>query len=156
MKKADIKQESIKNLLDYNPETGEFFYKYDMSVHCKAGCKVLMHKCNDVMKLKLSNDTFVMAKYVAWVWMYGDLSHGIVKHKNDDIKDLRIDNLYLGTKAKNGTVQSKYYKKYTEPKRKKYSIRRVAGKFLVFVNEKYFAYCHSEEEANEKIKEAQQ
>lgn len=89
----------IKEVLDYNPETGVFTWKKHRKsnlVGSVAGCtsgKGYVRICVDFVSLK--------AHRIAWLFVYGEWPSGDVDHINGNKSDNRICNLRCVTRSEN-------------------------------------------------------
>lgn len=94
-----ISQEEIKELLDYNPETGELHWKHwrpgvrkDMS----AGCL----RDDGYIQLIIGHRTY-RAHRLAWMYVHGRWPDGDIDHVNMNRSDNRLANLREASRSQN-------------------------------------------------------
>lgn len=96
----NISAERIRELLEYDPKTGEFTWrvtrnnrvKIGQRAGCKNGCGyITIH--SDGVRYK--------AHRLAWLHVYGEWPEGDLDHQNMDRSDNRIDNLRPATNSQN-------------------------------------------------------
>lgn len=101
MRKTDITLDRVKELLDYNPETGEFFWKP----------KPAGHKRKDSGYISITIDGCeVKAHQLAWFITHGVWPETMIDHKNGNTSDNRISNLRDATHKINAQNQRKAQK----------------------------------------------
>lgn len=89
-----IDQNKLKELFDYEPETGNFIRKNSNKI---AGCL----NSAGYVHVKIKNKTY-KAHRLAWVYVNGDLPDGyVIDHVNHVRDDNRIDNLRIATVKEN-------------------------------------------------------
>ena len=92
----------LQELLDYNPETGEFIWK--VSRGPKPAGSIAGQRWVDYIRLKIDGKSY-QAHRIAWLIMTGnDPGDLIVHHKDADKQNNKFDNLALVTPSENGIV----------------------------------------------------
>lgn len=104
----ELSQESLKSVLDYYPETGEFLWRekpelrhYDVGWNkCFAGKRA---GCNSgrYQAIRLPDGKLYRSHRLAWLYIHGWLPD-IIDHINRDRMDNRIANLRPADKLTNG------------------------------------------------------
>lgn len=91
MAKANLTAQLVRELLDYEPETGLLTWRRPTSNRVKAGDPVgnLTHGRFETSILGVR----VSCHRLAWFYMYGEWPVGDIDHINGDPKDNRIRNL---------------------------------------------------------------
>jgi len=84
-------QSELKELLDYNPDTGLFVWKQNKSKKIKAGTLAGSIKDSGYLRIKINNKIYP-AHRLAWIYMY-DVEPKIIDHINGIKTDNRICNL---------------------------------------------------------------
>lgn len=130
MRKESITQAELKELLDYDPETGIFRWKIcrgGKQAGRVAGCK---HRQGYVyMEI---NSKHQAAHRLAWVYVYGVIPDGVtIDHINGVRDDNRIENLRLATKAQQ--MQNKQTYKNSTTKTPGVNFHKASGKFAARV-----------------------
>lgn len=92
--------EEVKELLRYEPDTGDFYWRYPQSN---------FHKGGKAGALDQSGYTFIMIKRkrylahrLAWFVSHGEWPAAEIDHINGEKTDNRIGNLRLATRSQNG------------------------------------------------------
>jgi hypothetical protein len=100
MSKADctLSQEFVKSILDYNSETGEWFWKTKL----KAG-----GKCSQgYWRIKIDQKSY-KAHRLAWLYAFGKFPQSQIDHVNGNRSDNRLCNLRLASNAENQMNRAK-------------------------------------------------
>jgi hypothetical protein len=99
-----ITQAKLKELFNYNPETGLFTRRIDVGLRVKAGAVIT--NTNNMGYLRIIIDRKAYAGHrMAWLYMFGELPKQI-DHKNGIKTDNRIANLRLCTTSENNANRS--------------------------------------------------
>lgn len=109
---ANITQESLSQFLDYDPETGIFFWKERQNNHFKSIRSMKMWNKRYSKTVAGTVDThgyiqirinykLYLAHKLAWLFCYGVYPNNQLDHINCNRKDNRINNLRLVTKFEN-------------------------------------------------------
>lgn len=102
MSVRDLSQSRLKEVLDYDPETGIFTWKTDKGT-AKVG-QIAGSISKGYRHIKLSNRVY-KAHHLAWLFVYGELPKEI-DHINHIKDDNSIKNLRLADRKQNGRNQS--------------------------------------------------
>jgi hypothetical protein len=98
MSKFILTQAYLKEILDYNPVTGDLIWLKSSRqgwVGKKAGAPF-----KGYLRVKIRNRNY-LAHRLAWLWMYGEFPDSLLDHK-DEVKDHNwISNLRLATTSQN-------------------------------------------------------
>jgi len=95
----------VRNLLDYNPQTGALVWKVDVKVGrgrvaIKAGTEA-GHVRSDGQRIVGIDGKEYRAHRLIWLHVYGEWPNGEVDHINVDRTDNRLANLRLATRRQN-------------------------------------------------------
>lgn len=95
-----ISQERLKDLIDYNADTGEFkrFLKNGARTAGSVNSQGYLHIMLDKKLYK--------AHRLAWLYTYGDFPDGQIDHVNQDRADNRLSNLRVVDNAENNKNRS--------------------------------------------------
>lgn len=142
-----LTQEKLKELLDYNPETGQFHWRVDRSDRVKAGHiaggSSLSH---GYKRIGIGYRNYPQHR-LAFLYMTGEWPSKLVDHINGNKADNRWGNLREADdlqNARNKSMQSNNTSGHIgirKPKDRK--------KFVVQVQGKHVGYCETLEEAKE-------
>lgn len=86
-----LTQKRLKELLDYNPDTGIFKRRISQSRRNKVG--EIAGSINNGYRLIRADVKRYSAHRLAWLYMYGEFPKGHIDHINHDRDDNRIENL---------------------------------------------------------------
>lgn len=96
-----ITQEYIKEILEYNRETGQFSWLIPVKKKSKDGYAGKVERVSGYRRIGI-NGKYYAAHRLAWLYIYGDWPDGVIDHLNQDKLDNRIENLRSVTVAQNG------------------------------------------------------
>jgi hypothetical protein len=99
----DLSQETLKEWLHYNNETGVFTRKKSIS-NVRVGDEAGTYS-HGYCKIQLFGREY-QAHRLAWFYIYGIWPRGLIDHINRDKCDNRIANLRLATRQQNSFNQS--------------------------------------------------
>jgi len=146
----DITQERLKELLNYNPETGDFIWRVDRNGHVKAGMVAgNIHYKHGYREIRIGSKLY-KAHRLVWLYVHGEMPVSFLDHINNDRSDNRLSNLRLATinqNAQNQKIRSNNttgYKGVTFVKR----VGRYWAQIFVNGKIKSLGYYHTPEEAH--------
>jgi hypothetical protein len=145
-----ISSAQLRELLEYFPNTGEWWWRVDQRNGIKAGdlagCIKADHigrkKSYQLRKIMIMGRTYTSSR-LAWFYITGEWPAGFIDHRNNDSLDDRWDNLRLATASQNkinapvrSDSKSGIKGVYYDPRRKTWSAqigvngkRRFLGRF---------------------------
>jgi hypothetical protein len=92
--------EQLRELLDYDPNTGEFVWRVATTNCVKAGQRAGSVAALGYVHIGLVGKTF-RAHRLAWLYIHGEWPAKDLDHINGDKRDNRIANLRLATRPQN-------------------------------------------------------
>lgn len=100
-----ITQKELKEILEYNPETGDFYWKispkHGVNVGDKAGSQHIGYTRLTIKRKKY------LTHRLAWLYVYGEFPKGDIDHIDNDRANCRINNLRIANKSTNGYNRKK-------------------------------------------------
>jgi hypothetical protein len=90
----------LREVLDYDPETGALTWRIRTGPMCKLGELAGQIGSNGYRKIRI-DDTYHTASHLAWFHFYGVPPTDLLDHKNRDKADDRIENLRPASHADN-------------------------------------------------------
>jgi hypothetical protein len=95
-----ISQEKLKELLDYNPDTGIFIWKVRKAIQIRIGDEAGRPDKYGYTRINLDKRQY-MAHRLVWLYVYGEWPTGQIDHVNRIKNDNRLNNLRLATGSQN-------------------------------------------------------
>lgn len=142
-----MNQQILKELLNYNPDTGVFTWAND-SKRVKTGTKAGTITNQGYVRIKILDKVY-MAHRLAWLYVYGVMPSEQIDHINHDKADNRIENLREATNQQNQFNKPK--SKYSKSNYKGISFHKRSNKWLAQINinkvNTYLGIFDTEEEA---------
>jgi hypothetical protein len=143
---SDLDSKRLKELLDYNPETGIFTWKISQSGPRKQG-QIAGTKNKDGY-IVIRHKKLYYAHRLAWLYMYNIFPDSIIDHINRDKSDNRIVNLRSVSQSDN--VYNRTANGFAKPKQTK----KWSASITVNRKRKHLGYFFSKEEAHKAYIEA--
>ena len=97
-----ITQSELKQLLNYNPDTGEFTWLKPNSYFTKAGSIAGTIDTNKYRRIRVNGKRY-MAHRLAWLYMTGNFPDKYIDHINHSVDDNAISNLRQATPSQNNS-----------------------------------------------------
>jgi hypothetical protein len=94
-----ISYEIVRDLLDYDPETGIVTYRKDY-YKCRKGSTAGYRTDRGYLRIKIEGKHYRLHR-VIWLWMYGTFPENTIDHINRVKSDNRISNLRDVTQKEN-------------------------------------------------------
>jgi hypothetical protein len=95
-KNEPLTQARLKQLLDYNPETGEFFWKVVNKRNHPGGCAGGIDNSHGYWRITVDGNRY-RAHRLVWLWWFGYFPKEELDHKNRNRSDNRLSNLREAT-----------------------------------------------------------
>lgn len=95
-----ITQQRLKELLDYEPETGIFTWRVRNGNRTKVGGNAGGVNSYGYVQIRLDGSLY-KAHRLAWLYMYGEMPSDMIDHINRKTGDNRICNLRIATNSQN-------------------------------------------------------
>jgi len=87
-----INQQELHEILDYNPDTGEFFWKKKMGSRAMPGQSAGWKTSEGYIEIKIFGRAYKRAR-LAWLHVHGDWPEPCIDHINRNRSDDRLCNL---------------------------------------------------------------
>lgn len=158
---AELSLRRLRQVLDYDPETGVFTWVKTLGPMCKARGRPGCIKKHGYRKITIDGRSYP-ASHLAWFHFYGVAPETVVDHKNLDKADDRIENLRLATATENALNRprssanttgfkgvAKYNERYTRAKYRaqiRHNGKRIFLGLFHTPEEAYEAYCKAAKE----------
>jgi hypothetical protein len=94
-----ITQEGLKQVLEYDEESGWFFWILGNGRNVKPGDAAGTVQLKGV-RINIGG-TIYKAHHLAWLYVHGHFPEGMIDHANGDCYDNRIENLRIATNSQN-------------------------------------------------------
>lgn len=91
----------LRELLDYNPETGEFRWRVHRADNARSGSVAGSLNHGGYWRVSIQGHTY-LAHRLAWLYVHGEWPTTGIDHKNGVTEDNRIANLREATQMENG------------------------------------------------------
>ena len=92
MAKTNLTAQRLREVLDYNPETGKFTNKRTLGRSAAGSIAGRLHATNGYIYIGIDRSRF-FAHRLAWLHVYGEWPDGEIDHINRNKSDNRIENL---------------------------------------------------------------
>lgn len=157
----EVTAEVVREFLDYNPETGEFRWKFRDRKYCKsdgswkkfnnerAGKTAGTPHHTGYRQIKIFDKKHYLAHRLAWLHYYGEWPENEIDHINNQRDDNRIENLRNTTRSQNGKNRSIETGRTSQYKGVYWNKEKNKWKAHIKINgkPKYLGYFTSEEDA---------
>lgn len=95
-----LTQAKVKELFDYDPETGDLIWQCNIGTHKTAGNVAGFLRKNGYKEISVNRKRY-NAHRLVWLWHYGVFPANGLDHINGDKSDNCIENLREATKVQN-------------------------------------------------------
>jgi len=92
--------ERLRDVLNYDPETGVFTWRKRISIRIKVGSRAGRVNWKGYRMIGIDG-ALIMEHRLAWLYVYGEWPDRQIDHINRDKSDNRIANLRLATNSQN-------------------------------------------------------
>lgn len=99
MAKTDLTAERVRDLLNYDPETGIFTWRYSR-VGVRKGTVAGSNHCSGYISIRVDPGR-ALAHRLAWLYVYGEWPPNDIDHINGIRTDNRLKNLRCLTRGQN-------------------------------------------------------
>ena len=96
----ELTQAKLKEILEYNPETGEFRWKINQNSNAMAGAVAGSYDTNGYCRVRVFRKLHMVHR-LAWLYMTGEWPERQIDHDNTVRSDNRWKNLRAATQAQN-------------------------------------------------------
>jgi hypothetical protein len=96
----DLSLARLREVLDYDPETGALTWRFRLSPNSKLGEPAGQIGAHGYRKIRLDGK-YYPASHLAWFHYYGEPPAKLIDHKDRDKGNDRIENLRLATHSEN-------------------------------------------------------
>ena len=124
---SELTQEILKQLLDYNPETGVFTRKVRTSNRIKAGDVAGTPNGKGYLQVRLLGRLHKLHR-LAWLYVTGEWPTVMIDHENGTRSDNRFSNLRDATRGEN--IQNSKIRKDNTSGVKGVTVQRKTGKWI--------------------------
>lgn len=154
----ELTQEYLKSILDYNPDTGIFVWKYRSDYpkwwNTRFSHKLAGHRTEGAYHLILIMNYPYLAHRLAWIYIHGVLPKNIdhidgngCNNKMENLREATASQNSMNRKGKKNSIYSKYKGvSFCKTRKKWVSQIKTNGKFISLgrfhtEEEAYKAYC---------------
>ena len=102
--KKNISQARLKELLHYEPDTGEFTWRKNVTSRVRAGDKAGRNHQTGYVQIGIGGDVY-MSHRLAWLYTQGEFPEDQIDHINHQRNDNRRANLRTATPGDNSRNQ---------------------------------------------------
>lgn len=102
----ELTQECLKQILNYNPETGVFIWKIKPAQNIKVGQQAGCLNKNGYIQISILNKRYY-AHRLAWLYTYGSFPTEHIDHVNGVRNDNRIKNIRVANRFENAQNSTK-------------------------------------------------
>lgn len=95
MTKVALTPERVRDVLDYDPETGIFLWRKPVSTSRRPGDVAGFNREKGYRLIMVDKQKY-QAQRLAWFYVYGKWPESILRFKDNDPQNCRIDNLTYG------------------------------------------------------------
>jgi hypothetical protein len=101
----DLSAEQVRSLLDYDPDSGNLFWKVDRSGNARKGDIAGSHSCvngrDGYIRVQINGSRY-LAHRIIWLWVTGAFPSEQIDHINLVKNDNRLSNLRQASCSENG------------------------------------------------------